>query len=297
MTLPQAKTIVDEFGRNNGNYSEEEEFLFIEAADYLIHETKDSEVMRLLGWHYESKECFDLALKYYEMALAHGNGTAAIGLGYIWYYGRTGTVDYEKAYYYFAKEAEFEPIAKIKIADMYHHGLFVAQDEAKNQQIIEELYRIYSVSNILEDPLPEICYRLAGIREREGNIPDAIRLLKEGKSYLRSHIAFNPFFGNFSFMQRLVHHLYRLTPLDRNDLELYDLYELLKTPVKVRCTYNGIPHLFESAEEPDGSVAAAFDGKWFRSFDDLLRTVKLDGYLITLSAWKFKNFEVISWRS
>ena len=51
MTLSQAKTIVEEFWRNNGNYSEEEEFLFIEAADYLIHETKDSEVMRLLGWH------------------------------------------------------------------------------------------------------------------------------------------------------------------------------------------------------------------------------------------------------
>ena len=36
MTLSEAKTIVEEFWRNNGNFTEEEEFLFLEAADYLI---------------------------------------------------------------------------------------------------------------------------------------------------------------------------------------------------------------------------------------------------------------------
>ena len=101
MTIQEAQIIVDRFHRNNGNYTEEEFFLYTEAAGFLIHETKDSEIMLNLGGYYYDQKRYELALKYYEMAMAHGNGDAAIGLGYIWYYGRTGTVDYEKAFHYF----------------------------------------------------------------------------------------------------------------------------------------------------------------------------------------------------
>ena len=293
MTVSEARTIVEQFNRNNGNYTEEDFFLYTEAAGFLIHETNDTQIMLDLGGYYYNQKRYDLAMKYYEMAVTHGNSDAAIGLGYIWYYGRTGTVDYEKAFHYFSIEEDYNPIAKIKVADMYHNGYFVEKNEAKYKEIIEELYSIYHASNILEDPLPEIYIRLAGIREREGDIPEAIRLLREGKSELSARIGYNPFFGYYSMMQGLIHDLYRLTTLDKNKFDLFDLYEVFREPVKVRFTFEGKQYTIESSREPDGSVAICFQGKWYRSVNDMLMNAKLGKYLMTLSPWKMKNFEVI----
>ncbi|MBR3419907.1 MAG: sel1 repeat family protein [Oscillospiraceae bacterium] len=294
MTIQEAQIIVDRFHRNNGNYTEEEFFLYTEAAGFLIHETKDSEIMLNLGGYYYDQKRYELALKYYEMAMAHGNGDAAIGLGYIWYYGRTGTVDYEKAFHYFSMKEEYYPIAKIKVADMYHNGYFVEKNEAKYKEIIEELYRIYHNSNFFEDPLPEIYIRLAGIREREGDIPEAKRLLREGKSELSAHIGFYQFFGYYSMMHGLIRDLYRLTPLDRNNFDLYDLYEVFTEPVTVSFSFKGKTYTIESSREEDGSIAVCFNGKWYRSIGDMLMQAELDGYHITLSPWKMKDFTIIS---
>jgi TPR repeat protein len=48
---------------------------------------------------------YEKAFYYYEMSAKLGNRQAQENLGYCWYYGRTGTVDYEKAYHYFIKGA------------------------------------------------------------------------------------------------------------------------------------------------------------------------------------------------
>ena len=185
------------------------------------------------------------------------------------------------------------PVAEYKIADMYHNGYYVEKDEEKYKEIIERLYRVFRRTNYVEDPLPELCVRLAGIREREGDIPEAIRLIREGKSMLSSRIGYNPFFGNYSIMQGLIRDLYRLTPLDKNKFDLFDLYEVFREPVTVRFTFEGKQYTIESSREPDGSVAVCFQGKWYRSVNDMLMIAKLGEYLMTLSPWKMKNFEVI----
>lgn len=292
MTISEAKIIIDSFRKNNGHYTEDEFFLYTEAAGLIIHETNDPEYMLELGVSYYEQKNYDLALKYYEMASNLGYDTATIGLGYIWYYGRTGKVDYEKAFHYFSMAAN-DPIAQYKLADMYHNGYYVEKDENKYKEIIEKLYKIYAETNYVEDPLPELCTRLAGIREKEGDIQEAIRLLREGKSMLSSRIGYNPFFGNYSIMRGLIHDLYRLTPLDKNNFDLFDLYELMKEPVKVRFTYNGIPHIIESSREPDDSIAVCYEGKWFRNIGEMLMNAEIEGHLLTLSAWKCKNFEIV----
>ena len=89
MTIREAKRIVDEYELKSV-LSPDEEFILIEAFNYIIEEAKDPRYMvRLGGYYYEQKD-FDLALKYYEMADSYGDGWAPEGLGYIWYYGRTG---------------------------------------------------------------------------------------------------------------------------------------------------------------------------------------------------------------
>lgn len=77
---------------------EEDDFRYTEALSFIIESTKDPRVMMELGgWYYENRH-FDLALKYYEMAAEYNNTEAYVCLGYIWYYGRTGEKDFEKAF-------------------------------------------------------------------------------------------------------------------------------------------------------------------------------------------------------
>lgn len=292
MTIEEARNIYDKFNRKNDNYTEEEFFLYTEAAGLLIRETKDSDCMLNLGGYYYSQKNYDLAFKYYEMSADYGNEFALVCLGYIWYYGRTGEVDYKKAYEYFSR-AGYNSVAKYKIADMYHNGYYVEKDEAKYKEIIEELYRVYKDTNYVDEPLPELCVRLAGIRKEEGNITEAVKLLKQGKSMLGSRIGYSPFWGNLNIMESLITELYSLIPFDRDDFDFYDLFELLKKPVKVQFTYNDTKYMIESVAEEDGTVSVCFNGKWYRTFKDLISKEKMDDSLITLCTWKYKDFEVL----
>lgn len=70
------------------------------------------------------------AVYYYTMAAKLGNRQAQENLGYCYYYGRTGVVDYEKAFHYFVKGAlDNHLISLYKIGDMYKNGYYVEKDE------------------------------------------------------------------------------------------------------------------------------------------------------------------------
>ena len=140
MTILEARKICQDF-YDLTNPTEDDEFVFTEAMRFLIDETKNSDCMVELGGYYYGIRQFDLALKYYELAAEYGNRYAISNLGYIWYYGRTGEKNYEKAFYYFDKARQMgDMIAAYKVADMYKNGYFVNQDYEKYKSIIEELY-------------------------------------------------------------------------------------------------------------------------------------------------------------
>ena len=170
--------------RMNEKPSEEDIFLYTEAMDYLIYELKNPQAMLELGGYYYEKKNFDLALKYYEMAAEYKLPYAYEGLGYIWYYGRTGRRDFEKAFHYYslAKEAGITEAA-VKVADMYKNGYFVELDYGKYKEIIEALYPKVRKAQTLGEPVPEVFTRLAMIRKEEGKISQAVRLLLEAKDF------------------------------------------------------------------------------------------------------------------
>jgi TPR repeat protein len=293
MTVCEALTIFEEFNQKSGNYTEEEFFLYTEATGLLIHETNNWKYMLNLGGTYYRRKEYDLALKYYEMASPYSEN-ANIGLGYIWYYGRTGSVDYKKAFEYFSKAGK-NAVAEYKIADMYHNGYYVEKDESKYKEIIERLYKAFHGTYYVDEPLPELCTRLAGIRKQEGKTDEAVQLLLEGKSMLASRIGYDKFFGNLSIMKNLICELYSMIPFDGTNFDFYDLYYLLEKPVKVHFTFNfdWKPHTIESTLEDDGTIAICFDGKWFRTFDDVITKGKIEGNPIALSTWRMKDFEVL----
>ncbi len=271
MTVKEARKAAEDFEKKQ-IHTEEDEFIFIEAMNYLIEEEKDPRDMMWLGGYYYEQRHFDLALKYYEMAKSYDYDEAYECLGYIWYYGRTGEKDYKKAYECFHRMMEKgNPVAAYKIADMYKNGYYVEKDYQKYVDIIEDLYdNKVTTFRSLFDPFPEISVRLADIRKRQGNIDSAITLYIIAKDYLARRITYNDFFGNLNIMKWLIDDLYELTEFDYEDFDFYDLYYLLKSPHTIKFDLGDTQYLIETQEE-DGMCAVHFDGRWYRDRDEFFQ--------------------------
>ena len=210
MTVPEAKQIQREF-YNKTNPTEEEYFLYTEALQFLIRETRESEYMVELGGMYYEQKQYDLALKYYEMAAEYENLYAISNLGYIWYYGRTGERNYEKAFYYFDKARQMgDMIAAYKVADMYKNGYYVEKDPDKYREIIGKLYRKLKDSRWPGDPVPEVFTRLAAIRAEEGKTEKALCLYDTAREVLSRRIQDHSFFGDRNIMKWMINDIYRL---------------------------------------------------------------------------------------
>ena len=183
MTVDEARQIASGFDENR-NPTEEEDFLFTEAMNYLIEELHDPADMLYLGGYYYQEKHFDLALKYYEMAASFDYDPAYECLGYIWYYGRTGERDYKKAFEYFSRLMDKgHPVSTYKVADMYKNGYYVEKDQAKYEEIIEKLYPTVERMTNVFDPVPEVYTRLARIRVAQGRRDEAADLLLYAEGY------------------------------------------------------------------------------------------------------------------
>ena len=291
MTLKEAKEICARLDEDNETLSDDDFFLYTEVMGFVIAETHDPKYMTALGGTYYARKDYNLALKYYEMAAALDYEPAIQGLGYIWYYGRTGTIDYQKAFHYFSS-LKHNIVAQYKVADMYKNGYYVKKDYEKYKNIIETLYdEVKDIDNAYA-PIPEIFTRLASIRKKEGKTDEAIYLYLEAKDVLALRIENNPFFGNISIMKYLIQDLYSLKAIDKNHIDLFDLFELLKNPVHISFYYDEEEHLIESVEE-NGNIVIHFDNKWYRTIDDFFEKAEIDGQRIVILGWELYDFEVI----
>ena len=294
MTVEEARKIAKEFDENR-NPSEEEVFLYTEAMGFLIEELHDPDDMLALGGYYYEQKQFDLALKYYEMSASYGYDPAYECLGYIWYYGRTGTRDFKKAFEYFSLLMEKgHPVAAYKVADMYKNGYYVEKNQEKYEEIIENLYPKVKNMHHLSDPVPEVYTRLAKIRVAQGRNEEAIDLLLYAKDFLAQRIRYSAFFGNLNIMKWLIDDLYELTEFDEEYFDFFDLYYLLKTPHKVTFYYGdaGVPMELESLQEGE-ECSVCFNGKWFRNRDEFFGKASVDGVKLTSVNEKLYGFEVV----
>lgn len=292
MTIAEARRIEREF-YDTPKPTKDDVFLFTEAMDYIIQTTKDPHAMMSLGGYFYDERKFDLALKYYEMAAEYKIDSAYECLGYIWYYGRTGTKDYEKAfnYYKLAKEAG-NIVSAYKLADMYKNGYYVEKDYDAYCKIIEELYPKVKDSTYLGDPLPEIFTRLARIRTEQGRIKEAVQLYYGAKKFLAQRISYNAFFGYLNIMMWLEDDLYKLIDFDNENFDLYDLYYLAKTPVKVKFYFNEEEQAWETVED-DGELIIRFNDKWYKTREDFFAKACIDDLPLTHVYDALYGFEVI----
>ncbi len=282
MTIKEAIEIIE----NTRTYytpSEEQLFMYTEALEFLIAETHDTRAMMELGGYYYEQRLFDLALKYYEMASTYGDDSADECLGYVWYYGRTGERDFKKAFEYFSRAMERgNLVASYKLADMYKNGYYVEKDYEKYKSIIEKLYpKIKNAKNAYA-PLPEIYTRLARIRVEQGRTEEAVELYVDAKYFLADRISDNAFFGNLNIMKWLIEDLYKLTEVDEENIDLFDLYYLLKKPIKLIFFHDLFEEVYEvEAVEEGGSVVIRFGESWYRDTDDFFKNANINGDKLT----------------
>ena len=223
MTIIEAHRICEEYYRLS-NPNDEDRFLVTEALDYLITETKDPGYMLELGGLYYEQKQFELARKYYELAAEYDNTAALLCLGYIWYYGRTGTRDYEKAFHYYdMARARGDVNAAYKVADMYRRGLYVKQDESKYREIIEDLYREFRRNSnyYLSRPyskLPEVYLRMGELLAGDGKTKKALKLYDTSRTLIARRIRDSAFFGDRTIMKELTARIYELRRPDPNHI-------------------------------------------------------------------------------
>ena len=275
-TIESSKQILDDYyDLTQPTY--EDDIQLINALEYLIKETNNPEYMvELGGWYYGQKQ-FDLAEEYYLMAAKLDYNNAYECLGYIYYYGRVGQPDYEKAFHYYKLASDQgNLVAAYKLADMYKNGYYVQKDYPKYVQIIKDLYpKIQGATNTF-DPVPEIYSRLAKIYVEEGNEDQAIQLLLIAKEFQSQRLIYSQFFGDLTIMKYIVNDLYSLIQFDPDYMDLFDLYYALQKPCKVAIEILGEDHIIEAKYE-DGLFFICMDNKNYEDVDQFFLKAKING--------------------
>lgn len=275
-----AKRFIDEY-YDEEKHSETSLFLLRESLEYLYRSTLKAEYVLELGGTYYSDKEFDLAEHYYKIAVELGNINAVECLGYVYYYGRTGKPDYKKAFFCFKEvmEKTGDIEATYKVADMYRNGYYVEQNQEKYEEIIESLYPKVKDDKNLSSLLPEVFSRLGQIRIRQGRNKEARALFLQGREFLAQRMEYSSFFGEATTMRFLVQGLFEVADFDQEGRNLYDLYDLAKTPCRFSFSYEGDRYTVKINKEKN-SYPLLFDGKWFESPTDFYYRGTLDGKLI-----------------
>lgn len=280
MTYFEAISIIDKYERKV-NTTDEDDNLFIDALKYLLENYNDPRAARAIGGFYYGKKDFELAKKYYLIAAESNDAYALDGLGYIYYYGRCGEVDYKKAFYYYS-EASKQGVdeATLKLSDMYKKGLGVEKNIELSMNILTTIYEKCKDSNDPYSMFPQVAIRLGSIYIEQGRIDEAKELFIKAKKLLILRIFDNPFFGEFTNMKIVVDYLYQCITFDKNNMDIYDLLYYFKDSGTVSFFYNRKKYIIEGIKEND-SVVIKYNDAWYKSYVDFLMKFQINGKRIT----------------
>ncbi len=261
MTRSEALRFITDFYRNP-NPGKDDMFLFEEAELFLINTYHNPSDMNNLAFHYLEQRRHDLELKYLEMAAEYDYPAAVEELGFVWYYGQTGEVDYKKAYEYFSAAASLD----------------------------DDVVKAYP-SPELRLPHCDVYLRLARIRAQDGKTEEALKLLSDAREILSEDIRNNPaWWGNIEVMDEIVSLQYELG-YEADRLDVFDLFGLAKKECVIAFLYEDRRFLIDIVREDDG-VSVKFDHKWFRTVREFFEKAEIDGERIVYIYDELYDLEV-----
>ncbi len=274
-----ANEIIDEYFNKKKHTTADKEDL-IEAYKFLSDEGDIEASVALGGIYYEHKK-FQLAEKYYLIAAEAGSIRAMTSLGYVYYYGRVGSPDYERAFKYYKMSSDMGCIeSTYKLSDMYKNGYFVKQDHEKEYELLLKAQEMLETNNDLINYGPDILTRRSNHEFRKGNIDKGIELLYKARHILCIRLKYNPtWWGDMTIMTRLVENLYKYDSDMKYDKSIYNLLNLTKNDGRYKFSTRG--KIYEITAEKDEEITAIlFDGKWYKSIQEFFTGAKIDGYII-----------------
>ncbi len=286
--IEESKRIVDSYYEKK-NPSEKDDSLFVEALDYLIEKTGDLKYATQLGGFYYENKKFDLALKYYLLGAEANDKYALVGLGYIYYYGRCGEVDYNQAFEYYSRASELgEDEATLRISDMYYKGKGVKKDLEKSKEILKELYEKEKNTDLVYSVFPEVVIRLSSYWIKDNQKKKAYNELVKAKDFVKSRLVYNAFFGEFNNMENIVNRIYECINFDKTKMDIYDLFYYFKKPGRVSFKYDTKTYWINS--DMDGKfVSIEFENKWYQEVKEFLMRAMVENKKISALAYYIKD--------
>lgn len=287
--------MMNDYYHNAFDPTPDEEFIFVEAMNYLIRESDETVAMINLADYYKKKEHYDLALKYLEMAEDHGEETAFVMLGDIWREGLTGKADLVKAYDYYSRSESI--FAKIRLADMYLDKRFPDADPDVYIRMIEKLYSDLDMC-LLPNQKGYICKRMGEICVLQYRDEEAISLHLDAMEYLEKGMSLFPAFfeEDIKEMKDLVEEFFIIVDINYDLLDLYDLFEVLRAPARVSFMYGDTEYMVESVRETDDEeeiMAVSFNGKLYRSVTDFFRKARIGGKSLPKLYYELTDFKMV----
>lgn len=270
MTVIEARRIREEYNLNE-NPTREDKNRFFEATQYLADMTGEVELYVSLANQLYERGNYDEALKYYETGAMFNEKKAFVGIGYIWYFGKTGKTDYEKAYVNFRAAYELgDFFAGIKIADMYRLGHYVDRDYGKYCEMIRYIYDETRHEWGYEECVPEIRYRMAVIEKEKGNLGFASKLAFSAREFMEARLMHPKYYGNLGLMRRIVELQYTMSEFPYRMFNFFDFYWLLKEPHRISFRYKDNVYEITNDVDKDGNITIHYNGKDYNGVDDFL---------------------------
>ncbi len=162
---------------------------------------------------------YEKAAYFYDLADKVGNRQATENLGYIYYYGRTGHVDFEKSFNYFVKSAMDGNLRSMyKVGDFYRGGFYVGKDPIEAFAIYDHCAELIT-PELLDTVGADIYMRLADCYYEgagvERDLFSAHRYMCTAENLFYQRLAA----GDFYQRHNLEHVLERLTEIRKEIFE------------------------------------------------------------------------------
>jgi hypothetical protein len=167
----------------------------------------------------------------------------------------------------------------------------VEKNENEYRKLIEEAYKEIETPEYLNEPYPEVSFRMAEIWSEENRMGEAVVLLIKAKKFLAERLSREAFWGHFETMSRIVNLLYRLKLLNEASIDFYDLFRVTREPCKILFKYNGDRYEITVSGEKEAGID--FDGKWYRDFLELCDKAKIGNKKITNIYDELYDWEVV----